>query len=264
MSRSPVDSAPRWAVIFSAAFAALLLGLLFSPGFPLEWKMYAVVHGICAQQNNIYLGGLQFPLCARNSGIYLSFLLTMLLIALRGRSTAARPPHWSLIALLLLFVAVMGVDGFNSLFRDLGMATLYEPDNFLRTLSGMGMGIAVAVVVQLMLVNTLRADADYSRPIIGWRDLLLIIVVDLLVLAAIYGNLSITFWPLAFLAFFGIIGVLYSVLTLLTAVIMGFENKVTDLRQLARPATVALVPTLLMMALMSWLRFQLEAAGLQL
>lgn len=262
MTTAPTPPTRRWGRIFLAVVAALLLALLFSPGFPLEWKMYAVVHGICAQQNNITVGGLQFPLCARNSGIYLSFILTAIMLYQRGRATAARPPHWSVILVLLLFVAIMGVDGFNSLFRDIGLPTLYEPDNFLRTISGMGMGIAVATLVQLMIVNTLRADADTARRILGWRDLGLIIVIDLLALAAIYGNLSITFWPLAFLAFFGIIGVLYSVLVMLTAVIMGYESRVTDLRQLARPATVALIPTLLLMGLMSWLRFWLEAAGL--
>ena len=63
-------------------------------------------------------------------------------------------------------------------------------------------------------------------------------------------------------AFFGISGVLYLVSLLLTALVMGYESRVTSITQLARPATVALVPTLLMLGTMSWLRFWLEGQGL--
>jgi hypothetical protein len=42
-----------WGAIFLGSFSAW--GCLWSrpAGMPLEWKMYAVVHGICAQQHNI-------------------------------------------------------------------------------------------------------------------------------------------------------------------------------------------------------------------
>lgn len=253
----------RWRLFFGGLFAVLLAALLFWPGQPLEWKMYAVVHGVCAQQHNIFLGDLQFPLCARNSGIYLSFLLTTLFIYAIGRGRAGGLPPLPITVTLLLFVAIMGVDGFNSLFVDIGRQPLYTPDNFVRTLTGMGMGIAIAVMLHLVLVKTLRKDVDDSRRILGgWGELLGVLAVNLLALGAIYGNLSFMFWPLAFLAFFGITGVLYLVSLLLTALVMGYEGRVTQLRQLARPATVALIPTLLMLGAMSWLRFWLEGQGL--
>ncbi|NWF81312.1 MAG: DUF2085 domain-containing protein [Chloroflexi bacterium] len=254
-----------WRWFFVALFAVLLAALLFWPGAPLEWKMYAVVHGVCAQQHNIFLGELQFPLCARNSGIYLSFLLTTLSLYAMGRGRAGGLPPWSIVATLLLFVAIMAVDGFNSLFVDLGQPHLYPPDNLLRTLTGMGMGIAIAVILHIVLVKTLRKDVDDLQPVLtNWWELLGIVGLNVLVLAAIYGNLSFMFWPLALLAFFGITGVLYLVALLLTSLVMGYEGAVTDLRQLARPAVVAIVPTLLILGSMSWLRFWLEGMGLVL
>jgi uncharacterized membrane protein len=252
-----------WRWFFAGVFGVLLIALLFWPGQPLEWKMYAVVHGICAQQHNIFLGNLQFPLCARNSGIYLSFMLTTLYIYFIGRGRAGGLPPWPISLVLVLFVPIMAVDGFNSLFVDIGRQPLYQPDNFVRTLTGMGMGIAIAVMLHLVLVKTLRKDVDDRQPVLrSWWELLGIIAIDLLALAAIYGNLSLLFWPLAFLAFFGISGVLYLVCLLLTALFMGYEGQVTHLRQLARPATFALLPTLLMLGAMSWLRFWLEGQGL--
>lgn len=252
-----------WRLFFAGVFAVLLAALLFWPGQPLEWKMYAVVHGVCAQQHNIFMGGLQFPLCARNSGIYLSFLLTTIYLYAIGRGRAAGLPHWSISVALLLFVAIMAVDGFNSLFVDLGREPLYTPDNFLRTLTGMGMGISIAVLLHLVMVKTLRKDVDDHQPVLkNWWELLGIMGLNLLALAAIYGNLSLMFWPLAFLAFFGITGVLYTVSLLLTALVMGYEGRVTKLSQLVRPATIALIPTLIMLGAMSWLRFWLEGQGL--
>ncbi len=252
-----------WRRIFAGVGALMLLALLFSPGAPLQWKMYAVVHGVCAQQHNILLGGLQFPLCARNSGIYMSFLLTLGYIYAIGRGRAARVPPWTISVTLILFVVVMGVDGFNSLLVDIRQPHLYDPDNFLRTLTGMGMGISIAVMLHIVLNMTLRKNVEDSVPVLrSWWELLGIMAIDLLALAAIYANLGFMFWPLAFTAFFGITGVLYMVSLLLTSLVMGYEGKITSIRQLARPATVAIIPTLIILGAMSYLRFWLESMGL--
>ncbi|NTW98013.1 MAG: DUF2085 domain-containing protein, partial [Oscillochloris sp.] len=224
---------------------------------------YAVVHGVCAQQHNIFLGGLQFPLCARNSGIYMSFLLTLGYLYTIGRGRAAHIPPWPISLVLILFVVIMGVDGFNSLFIDVGLRSLYPPDNFLRTLTGMGMGISIAVMLHIVLNMTLRQNVDDRTPVLrNWWELLGIMAIDLLALAAIYANLGFMFWPLAFVAFFGINGVLYMVSLLLTSLLMGYEGKVTSIRQLALPATVAIIPTLIILGAMSALRFWMESIGL--
>jgi uncharacterized membrane protein len=258
-----IGSGRHWRYVLPAVFGLLLVALLFTPGFPLEYKMYAVVHGICAQQNNIFLGNLQFPLCARNSGIYLSVLLTLAYIWLIGRKRSGRIPPWPITIALIGFVAIMGIDGFNSLFVDLGAPHFYTPANWLRTLTGMGMGISIAVLLHLILNLSLRKDVEDTQPVLrNWLELGGILLVNLLVLAAIYGNLAITFWPLAFLAFFGIIGVLYLICLLLTSLVMGFDGQVTDLRQLALPALIALFPTLTLLGLFSAARFWLEAQGL--
>lgn len=260
-ARAKRETPWRWA--FLGFFGALLLALVFSPGAPLEWKMYAVVHGVCAQQHNIFLGDLQFPLCARNSGIYLSFLVTMIFFYTIGRGRAGRIPPWPISVVLLLLVAIMAVDGFNSLFVDIGLDNLYTPDNFLRTLTGMGMGVTIATLLHIVLNITLRKNVDTSMaPLRSWLELGGILLINFLALMAIYANLSFMFWPLAFLAFFGITGVLYLVCLLLTSLFMGYESAITSLRQLAKPATIALIPTLIMLGSMSWLRFWLEGQGL--
>lgn len=252
-----------WRYIFLGIMGTLLLALLFTPGLPLQWKMYAVVHGVCAQQHNIFIGELQVPICARNSGIYISFLLTMIYFWVIGRGRAGRIPPWSISAVLIAFVVIMGIDGFNSLFLDLGLPYLYTPRNELRTLTGMGMGVGVATVMLLILNTTLRQNVDDQQPLLkNWRELGGVLLLDFLILVALYGNLELLYWPLAFLSFTGIISVLYLVSLLLVSLFMGYEGRVTHPAQLAKPATIALVPTLIMLAALSGLRFWLEAQGL--
>ncbi len=251
-----------WISTFLSVMGILLIGLLFTPGLPLEWKMYAVVHGVCGQQHLVFMGDLQFPLCARNAGIYMSFLLTIGYIWLIGRKRAGRIPPWSITTVLVLFVVVMGVDGFNSFFLDLGLPHLYTPDNRLRTITGMGMGVSIAVLLHLIFNLSLRKDVDDHQPVLrNWGELLGILAIDFLALTAIYGNIAFMFWPLAFIAFFGITSVLYSVNLLMTSLMMGYDGSITSLRQLARPATIAIIPTLLILGLLSTGRFWLEAQG---
>ncbi len=265
LRESQVGKERSWRYIWLGILGTLLLALLFTPGLPLQWKMYAVVHGVCAQEHNIFLGGMQVPVCARNSGIYSSFLLTFVYLWAVGRGSAGRFPAWPISATLASFILIMAVDGFNSLFLDLGLPNLYMPRNELRTLTGMGMGIAIGVFLFLILNSTLRKNVDHHQPVLkGWGELGGILLVNFLILVAIYGNLGILYWPLAFLSFTGIIGVLYLVSVLLISLAMGYDGSVTRMAQLAKPATFALIPTLIVLGAMSLLRFWLEMQGLMM
>lgn len=251
----------RYALIGMAG--ALLLGLLAWPGMPLEWKMYAVVHGVCAQAHTVDMAGMRLPLCARNTGIYSGFLVTVLYLLALGRAYAAKLPPWPILITLVTFVAIMGLDGVNSMLVDLFMPHLYTPQNELRTLTGIGMGVAMAVLMFLMFNMGLRQHPDTNQRIIGsWVELGGALLINLLVLAAMYGNVALMFWPIAFSAWLGITGILYGINLLLTALFMGYEGKVTRMIQLAKPGTLALVFTLVELGVLSAARFWLEAQGL--
>ena len=252
-----------WRYALFGMAGALLLGLLAWPGMPLEWKMYAVVHGVCAQAHTVDMAGMRLPLCARNTGIYSGFLVTVLYLLAIGRASAAKLPPWPILITLLAFIVVMGVDGFNSLLMDLFLPHLYTPRNELRTLTGIGMGVAMAVLIFLMFNMSLRQNPATEQRIIGnWLELGGALLINLLVLAAMYGNVALMFWPIAFSAWLGITGILYGINVLLTALFMGYEGKIVRMIQLAKPATWALVFTLIELGALSWARFWLEAQGL--
>jgi len=257
-----VREAP-WRYALFGLFGAMLLGLLFWPGAPVEWKMFAVVHGVCAQAHTVDIAGLRLPLCARNTGIYSGFLVTVLYLLALGRRRAAKLPPWPILIVLLAFVVIMAVDGFNSMAVDMFLPHLYTPRNELRTLTGIGTGVAMAVLIFLILNLSLRRDPDTEQRIVGsWLELGGALLANFLLLAAMYGNVGLMFWPIAISAWLGITGVLYSVNVLLTALFMGYEGKVTRAIQLARPATVALLFTLFELGALSAARFWLEAQGM--
>lgn len=254
-----------WRYAFLGLAGALLLGLVFWPSAPLNWKMYAVVHGVCAQLHNVEMAGMQLPLCARNTGIYSSFLVTSLYLIALGRRRAAKLPPWPILAVLLLFVLIMAFDGFNSMFVDMFLPSMYTPRNELRTLTGIGMGITIAALLFLILNLSLRRDPDTTQPVIGtWLELGGALLINLLVLLAMYGNVEFMYWPIAISAWLGIIGVLYCVNLLLTALFMRYEGTVTRVTQLARPATVALLFTMVELGALSAARYWLEGQGLML
>jgi uncharacterized membrane protein len=230
-----------WRLAFAALLGVMLLGLLIWPGTPLNWKMYAVVHGVCAQIHNVELGGAQLPLCARNTGIYAGFLITTIYLGLLGRLRAGKLPPIPVTIALALFVVILGIDGVNSMLRDMFLPHLYIPRNDLRTATGLAMGVSLSVMLLLILNVALRSDVDREQRVLGgWGELLGALGVNVLAWAAIYGNVGVLYWPIAITAWTGIVGILFCVNLLV----------------------VAIVVTAIELGLLSWARFWLEGQGM--
>jgi uncharacterized membrane protein len=254
-----------WLYFLGAIAVVLLLTLLLLPGLPLHEKMIVVMQGVCSQQHNLYLAGMQLPICARCTGIYMTFLTTLIVLGALGRGRAGRPPPWHIAAALVAFVAVMGVDGINSFLNEAGLPTAYEPRNDLRTITGLGMGVGVAAMVMLVFNQALRRDVDDGLPVLkNWAELASIMLLNFLLLAAAFGNLHFMFWPLAFVSFLGMLGALYGMCVLACSLLLGYSNTITRLSQLARPAVVAVLPTVVIIGGLALFRMWLESQGLHI
>ncbi len=245
----------RWGVVFLLLLSALLLAFVRWPGASLEWKLYASVHGLVAQKHLILLGDRPLPLCARNLGIYSSFLLSLGYLWARGRRRAAGLPARPLLAVLGLGALAMLFDGVNSVLEDTGRAYLYMPRNDLRTISGALFGIALTPIVLLVFNQALRADAERERPVLDWQDLGGLLVLNGLFVALAHSGLALLYWPLALLGVAGIIGELFTIFLLVAATVLGYGRRVASVRQLGRPACVALFLTLAFAGGLALLRF---------
>lgn len=148
-----------------------LSGFLAAP-WPLSEKAHAVLHGLCAQtpSHTILLGGQPLPFDARMTGIYSGLAVIMAIVGARTRFRAAGIPAWPLLGALAALVAIMAVDGFNSLFLDIGMWHLYEPQNWLRLVTGAGAGVALGATLLYLLGATVWERPE-TATVVSWRDL---------------------------------------------------------------------------------------------
>ena len=152
----------------------MLATLLFFPGASLLNRMSWLDSGICAQiaSHSFYPGGQRLPLCARNTGIYLGFIVTLTTLYGKGRGRAQQLPPWPLVILLVGGVITLAIDGLNSFLLDLGAVHLYSPNNFLRLATGLMTGLAMALLILPMLNRLLWRGYSEERSITSWQELL--------------------------------------------------------------------------------------------
>jgi uncharacterized membrane protein len=149
------------------AVVALAAAFLVAP-WTLAHKAHAVLHGLCAQRpsHTLWLGDQLLPFDARMTGIYGGFAVATVYLLARGRFRAVRLPMRPALVVLGLFVAAMGIDGFNALLDDLG-SPIYLPDNRLRLATGLLAGVALAVVLCFLVATTLWRSGDWAAAPVG-------------------------------------------------------------------------------------------------
>src|SRR5690348_13716644 len=84
----PPSGPPTWLIIGSASALVILAAVMvFWPGATLLERLRALDGGICAQlpTHSFYPDGQRLPLCARNTGIYLGYSITFVILFLMGR-----------------------------------------------------------------------------------------------------------------------------------------------------------------------------------
>jgi uncharacterized membrane protein len=125
------------------AFAALILIAWFwlTPS-GLMGKADAIGYAVCHQigSHSFFIKeGLQMPMCARCSGMYIAAMITLGYLFAFHNKKAGYPPK-SIMIILALFVILWLVDGINSFLHLFPFwKFLYEPLNLTRLWTGSGM-----------------------------------------------------------------------------------------------------------------------------
>jgi uncharacterized membrane protein len=199
---------PTWALAaLGAAYVLAVAGLVFLPGATLIERLRALDGGICAQlpSHSFFPGGQQLPLCSRNTGIYTGFALGFLTLLGAGRIRVSRlPSRWVALGLLAL-VGVMGVDGFNSLFLDLGLPHLYQPQNPLRLVTGLGAGVAMVAFIVPVTNSLLWRQDDARSSFRSFGQLAMLLPPLLLAFLAISSQTAWLLYPVAILSSLGLL-----------------------------------------------------------
>ncbi len=112
---------------------------------------YAVCHRLPA--HSPFFGEVQFPLCFRCSGMYLSTFVTWVGLSLTAPRAGAFPKRGTLAALVAFFLG-WAFDGLNAFAADALGRSLYPPANLLRLVTGLGMGITMGTVLYAVVQQT--------------------------------------------------------------------------------------------------------------
>lgn len=133
----------------------------------LEGFLHWVGFGLCHQlpQRSFFGGGLQLPVCARDTGIYIGFVVALAAIVLLHRPDRPRgfpsPRTWLVLA---AFVGAMAYDGVTS------YAGLRTTTNDIRLLTGLMAGFAAAGLLAPILNDELWRESQPSRVLDpAWR-----------------------------------------------------------------------------------------------
>ncbi len=199
---------PLWALLaLGAAYVVALAALVFLPGATLLDRLRALDGGICAQlpTHSFYPAGQQLPLCARNTGIYLGVALGFLTLLASGRVRAARLPRLPVAVALVGLVGLMGMDGFNSLLLDLGAPHLYQPNNLLRLVTGLGAGVAMAAFITPVTNGLLWREEDMRPSFRSFGQVAITLPLLLLAFLAVGSQTAWLLYPIAILSSLGLL-----------------------------------------------------------
>lgn len=222
---------------------------------------YAVCHRI--DLRSFHIGERQMPLCVRCTGQYLGALTGLVFQAVISRRRAGSPPK-RVIAVLALLAAVFGLDGMNSylhlpplLAAFPNMPLLYEPNNFLRLLTGTGMGMVISAALYPAFVSTLYRQYDHSPALPGLKVMSGMAVSAMAVsgLALIHSDWVL--YPLALISSAGIFVLLGMIYTIVILMALRLDNRYERLSQAIFPILAGLCIALLQIAMMDIGRYLL-------
>jgi uncharacterized membrane protein len=259
-----VGAASKYLVIAAAILVFIGWFLNTPPG--LLGKADAIGYAVCHRisERSFHIGSIQLPLCARCSGMYLGAVTGLVFQSIIGWKRL-KIPHWSILALLAVFVAAFGIDGSNSYLYLLkqvspgilpNIPNLYVPNNTLRLLTGSGMGLGMGVMLFPAFNQTVWADAIDKPALPGWKAFGLLlgiqVIFDLLVLT----ESPIILYPLAIISALGVWLLLTMVYGMVWVMIMGQDNRFSQIRQLwlalLAGLTIAMIQTAAIDALRFW------------
>ena len=190
--------------------------------------------GLCHQlpERSLFGGGVQAPVCARDTGIYAGVLLSLLLLSALQRRPAGLP-SWGRAVMLAGFVALMALDGITS------YAGIRETTNAVRLATGLLCGYAIGALLTPLLNDQLWRTSSNVR-VLGDARTLVIWLISLPVAFAVLffgGVLLGGLYPL--LIVLTVVGALGAVNVVIVTLFPAFERRADRLLDAWRPLLLA-------------------------
>lgn len=256
----------RWRLLVIAVGALLVLGF-YTVTDPsrlahnhllqgADYAGYAICHRIT--ERSFTVAGRQLPLCARCTGIYLGISLTFLVLLVAGRTRRSALPPLPQLLVLGGFVAAMGVDGLNSYSHFFLRAPhLYEPQNWLRLLTGAGAGLAMGLITFPALAQTLWRHQVWQGVITSSRELAGLVALAGLLILLVLSNQPPLLYVLGIASAAGVLIILTALNAILLLIVLRKDGQATRWQQAAIPLAAGLSLALLEISAVVVVRFQL-------
>lgn len=221
-----------------------------------DYAGYAICHRIT--ERSFTIAGRQFPLCARCTGTYLGVMLAFGALLLAGRGRRAGLPSRRVLVALALLVAVMGVDGLNSYSHFFpGAPHLYEPQNWLRLLTGLGTGLAMGLVITPALVQTLWREPEWRPAIASLRELGGLLLLAGLLALLVLSNQPALSYVLAIVSAAGVVLMIAVLNTMVLLIATRRDGRAAAWRQVAPYLVAGLLLAVVEIGLVSAIRYAL-------
>jgi uncharacterized membrane protein len=221
-----------------------------------DWAGYAFCHRFVS--HSFTINGRPMALCARCTGMYLGAALTALLLGLAGRLRHSDLPPTPLLLVLIAFVAVMGLDGLNSVAHSLPILPhLYEPQNWLRLVTGMGTGLAMGAFLLPALGQTLWQAEQFRPAVRSWQELLEMVVVAGTAVLLILSNQPPLLYVLSIVSALGLLLILTATNCILLLVILRRDGQATSWPAALWPLLLGLSLAIMQISTISYFRYSL-------
>jgi uncharacterized membrane protein len=215
---------------------------------------YAVCHRI--PSHSLFVAGRQLPLCARCSGTFLGALTGLFgqAVVLRRRREAEFPPL-PVVLVLTGFMAAWGADGLNSYLSMVGAPYLYEPQQWLRTITGTATGLSLSALIYPLFNVSLWHHPEPDPAIRDLSDLGILVLLEAGMTALILSRWPPLLYPLAVLSAAGVLTMLTLINTVLVMMAARWENRYHRLRQAMVPLLLGFALALIQVGAIDLLRY---------
>ncbi len=183
-------------------------------------------------------------LCARCSGMYLGFFLYFALVLVSGREKWTGFSPLPILALMVTFIGIMGVDGVNSYSHFFpNFPHVYTPNNTLRLFTGLGTGLAIgSFIVPAVSQTVWHPSVQTKQAAVGnFGELTGLLVIAVLGGLLLLTELPIPTYVLAILSVLGLLFILTGINTILMLLLFKRENSFQHTFQALPPLAIGFI-----------------------
>ncbi|MGB8253042.1 MAG: DUF2085 domain-containing protein [Anaerolineaceae bacterium] len=233
------------------------LWLAYTPD-TLLGKVDAVGYAVCHRipSHSLTVDGRSLPLCARCSGMYLGALFGTIFQMITGKRRGGFSRRaLTFLCVFAIFFVIDGLNSFTGLILD--HSPLYEPQNWLRLMTGMSVGLLISAVLYPIFTQTVWQTWKPASAFDGPGAIAALLTGSVLLVIGLLSGFPAILYPLAILSVLGVLVILTLVYSVLLLMLFKQENRYNHFIELTPAILGGLVLTMMQIGLFDLLRFLL-------